>query len=361
MSDFFQLTLFGNPLQRWFLALLIVAAVLTGVTLWRRVLARRIAPLVVRTNTFLDDIALILADTTSAPIVLLLALYAGSLALSFEADLKQGTRAVAVVLFLIQLGIWGNALIRHGVERYTERNRETNAAAAGTARLLGVLGRLALYSLVLLLILDNIPGVEVTALVASLGIGGIAVALAAQNILGDLFASLSIAFDKPFVVGDFIAVGDDMGTVELIGLKTTRLRSLSGEQLSFPNSDLVSSRIRNFARMEERRVVFSFRVPYDTSHEQLGAIPELVRAIVEGIELTRFDRATLMRFDDLGLAFEVVYFVLTPNFNQYADIQQQIALTLIEALASRGVSFAHLSDVMSSEKQSRRDLGQEAG
>jgi small-conductance mechanosensitive channel len=338
-----DLVILGNSLQRWLFALLVAAAVLGAVTIWRRVVARRLEPLV-RTNTLLDDIVPVLAETTSGTISVLLAAYAGSLVLSLEPGVQQAARAVAVVLFLVQIGIWGSALIRRAVERYSERNRENNAAAAGTARLLGVVARIVLYSLVLLLILDNIPGVEVTALVASLGIGGIAVALAAQNILGDLFASLSIAFDKPFVVGDFIAVGEDQGTVELIGLKTTRLRSLSGEQLSFPNSDLVGSRIRNFARMEERRVLFTFRVPYDTSSEQLAQVAPLVQAIVEREELTRFDRAALLRFDDLGLVFEVVYFVLTPSFNQFAAIQQRILLALLDGLAERGMSVAQLAD-----------------
>lgn len=356
----FELIVLGNSVQRWLLALMVTATVLGAVTLWRRVVARRLAPLVIRTNTMLDDVIPLLADRTSGLIAVLLALYAGSLVLRLNGDLELGLRALAVTLLLIQLGLWGNALISRAVERYSEHNRETNAAAAGTARLLGVLGRLALYSIILLLILDNLPGVEVTALVASLGIGGIAVALAAQNILGDLFASLSIAFDKPFVVGDFIAVGDDQGTVEQIGLKTTRLRSLSGEQLSFPNSDLVGSRIRNFARMAERRVLFSFRVPYDTPAEQLAQIPSLVQAIVERERLTRFDRATLLRLDDLGLLFEVVYIVLTPEFNQYAEIQQRVLLALLDGLAERGLSVAHLADAITAARQSRGTIGREA-
>jgi small-conductance mechanosensitive channel len=190
------------------------------------------------------------------------------------------------------------------------------------------------------LILDNL-GVDVTALIAGLGVGGIAVALAAQNILGDLFASLSIVMDKPFVLGDFITVGESQGTVENIGLKTTRLRSLSGEQLVFPNSDLLTSRIRNFKRMQERRVVFTVAVTYDTAFAQLKEIPELIKAAITSQEQTRFDRAHFQKLGDAALIFEAVYFVTIPDFVRYMDIQEQINLRLLEEFASRGIEFAH--------------------
>lgn len=356
-NEILNYVILGNPLSRWLLALGIALAVLAGVAIWRWVVTRRLRPLAIKTNTFLDDIAIILAETTAAPIALLLALYAGSLVLSFDVELRINLRAAAVAVFLLQVGIWGNALIRRWVERYAERNRETNAAGAGTANLIGLLARLVLYSLVLLLILDNIPGVQVTALVASLGIGGVAVALATQNILGDLFASLSIALDKPFVVGDFISVGEEQGTVEQIGLKTTRVRSISGEQISFPNGNLVASRIRNFARQEERRTVFTFRVAYGTPPELLRAIPAMVRESVEPLADTRFDRAHLLRFDDVGLVYEVVYFVTTADFLRFADIQQSIMLSLIERLEAAGVGFAALSE----DAGVRRDRKPEAG
>jgi small-conductance mechanosensitive channel len=197
-----------------------------------------------------------------------------------------------------------------------------------------------LYVLVLLMVLDNL-GVDVTALVASLGIGGVAVALAVQNILTDLFACLSISIDKPFVLGDFIIVGDLLGTVEHIGLKTTRVRSLSGEQLIFSNNDLLGSRVRNFKRMYERRVVFTFGVVYQTRHEQLRRIPDMVRAIIEARENTRFDRAHFKAYGDSSLDFEVVYYVLVPDYNIYMDIQQAINLDLFERFEKEGIGFAY--------------------
>jgi small-conductance mechanosensitive channel len=343
-----------NSVRRWLLALLVAAAVLAGVLLWRRVVLRRLRPLVLRTNTFFDDAAVVLAQTTAPTIVVLLAAYAGSLFLRFPAEAQGLARAGAIILLLIQAGLWGRALIRRWVERYGELNGETNAAGVGTARLVGILAQLALYAVVLLLILDNMPGVEITPLVAGLGIGGVAVALAVQNILTDIFASLSIALDKPFVVGDFIIVGDEMGTVRQIGLKTTRLESLSGEQLIFSNGDLLQSRIRNFQRMGQRRSLFTFRVPYDTPPERLRAIPDLLRALIEPIEQTRFDRAHLLRFDDLGLVYEVVYFVLSPNFALYADIQQRINLALIDALAAQEVRFVSIAEPSQATRRTRR-------
>jgi small-conductance mechanosensitive channel len=293
------------------------------------------------TKPFFDGAIVAIARTTKGLILLLLSIYVGSLLLSLGPNVRLWMRSTGTILLLIQVGIWGNALLNHWIEYYSAQNGETNAAGVGTARLLTFLGRIVLYSVVLLLILDNIPGVQITALVASLGVGGIAVALAVQNILGDLFASLSIALDKPFVIGDFIIVGSEMGTVESVGLKTTRVRSLSGEQLVFSNADLLNSRIRNFKRMQERRIVFEVGVAYETEATQLRAIPAMLRAAVEEQELTRFDRAHLIRFDSSALTFEVVYFVLSPDFNVYADIQQAINLTLIDRFRAEGVVIAY--------------------
>lgn len=179
-----------------------------------------------------------------------------------------------------------------------------------------------------------------TALVAGLGVGGIAVALAAQNILGDLFASLTIVFDKPFLIGDFIIVGEHLGTVEHIGLKTTRLRSLTGEQLVFSNTDLLNSRIRNFKRMQERRIVFTIGVSYGTPYHAIAAIPGIIRNIVEDTAQVRFDRAHFKEYGTYSLNFEVVYWVLSPEFALYMDIQQQINLEIFRRFEEEGIQFA---------------------
>jgi small-conductance mechanosensitive channel len=216
---------------------------------------------------------------------------------------------------------------------------ESEGARAMTRAMLTFIGRLGLWSLVTLLILDNM-GLNVTALVASLGIGGVAVALAAQNILGDLFASLSIALDKPFVLNDFIIVDDLMGTVEHVGLKTTRIRSLSGEQIVLANNDLLKSRIRNYGRMSERRAIFSIGVTYDTPADALEALPGVIRAAIEAQPGVRFDRAHFKGFGVHSLDFEAVYYVLDPGFTTYMDVQQAINLRLVRELHARGIHFA---------------------
>jgi small-conductance mechanosensitive channel len=198
----------------------------------------------------------------------------------------------------------------------------------------------AIWAMVLMLTLDNL-GIDITALVAGLGIGGIAVALAVQNVLGDLFASLSITLDRPFVVGDFLIVGDFMGSVEYIGIKSTRLRSLGGEQIIISNSDLLSSRVRNYGRMLERRVVFVTSVTYETPIEKVEKIPVLIREIVEAQSNTRFDRCHFAKHAAASLDFETVYYVLTGDYNQYMDIQQAINLRLHRELMTLGIEFAY--------------------
>jgi small-conductance mechanosensitive channel len=194
--------------------------------------------------------------------------------------------------------------------------------------------------IVFLLILDNL-GVNITGLVAGLGIGGIAVALAVQNILGDLFASLSIVLDKPFMIGDYVVVDTLSGTVEHIGLKTTRIRSLSGEQLIFSNNDLLKSRIRNYKRMEERRIVFGFGVIYQTPVEKLIRIKKQVAEIIEKQEHARLDRVHFKEYGDSSLNFEVVYFVDDPAYALYMDIQENINLELFRRFTEEGIEFAY--------------------
>jgi small-conductance mechanosensitive channel len=189
-------------------------------------------------------------------------------------------------------------------------------------------------------VLSN-AGVDITSLIAGLGIGGIAVALALQNVLSDLFSSFAIHFDKPFLVGDFIIVGDQMGVVEKIGIKTTRIRALQGEELVFANKELTDAHIQNFKKMRERRVVFSIGVLYETPQKHLQEISWLLRSIIEKQEQVRFDRAHFARFDASALTFEVVYYVLSDEYTTYMDIQQQINFAILEAFSARHISMAY--------------------
>jgi len=272
--------------------------------------------------------------------MVILSFYIGSLPLSFPEAVDYWLGRIAFFTVLIQVGIWGNALITSLIQQYQADHLKDEAGNVTTLRAASFVIKLALFSVILLLALDN-AGIKIDTLIASLGVGSIAVALAVQNILADLFASLSIALDQPFVIGDFIIVDDYLGTVENIGLKTTRVRSLSGEQLIFANSDLLNSRIRNYKRMGERRVLFSLGVTYQTSYVLLKKIPEMIRKIIEAQDGTRFDRAHFKSFGDSALLFEVVYYVNSPDYNLYMNIQQTINLALVQQFEQDGIEFAY--------------------
>ena len=328
-----------NSLRSWLIAIAAAAGAFLVLGLVRSLLARQLKKISERTHNLWDDIIVRVVEVTKRWLLAIVAIWVGSNFLVLTGGVRDAVQTLAILAILAQIGIWGSAAIQSYVRMYADRNLEEDAASVMTVRAVGFLGSVALWAIVCLVFLENL-GIDVTALIAGLGIGGIAVALAAQNILGDLFASLSIVLDKPFVVGDFVVVGDMLGTVEKVGLKTTRVRSLSGEQLVFSNADLLGSRIRNFKRMYERRIVFSFGVEYGTPRETLEWIPTAVREVVEALPDTRFDRAHFKEYGDSSLNFEVVYFVLSPDFNVYMDRQQAINLELYRIFEEREVAFA---------------------
>ena len=303
-------------------------------------LVRRAARFFLRTKTRLDDYAADLLSGTRWFFLAAVGLYVATQAVEPGPRVAGAVASLAFLLLLVQAVLWFNRLVARYIREHNAARMEHDPSAVTTMQAVGFVSRLFVYTLALLLALDNV-GVDITALVASLGIGGIAVALALQNVLSDLFASLSIVLDKPFVVGDFLIVGDHLGTVEKVGLKTTRLRSLSGEQLVFSNTDLLGSRIRNYQRMQERRVLFGFGVTYQTAPDVLEALPALVRAIVERQEGVRFDRAHFKAFGASSLDFEVVYYVLSADYAVYMDVQQQINLALFREVQRAGADFAY--------------------
>lgn len=267
----------------------------------------------------------------------------------------------AVVVGVYQVSLWGLYVIRRWRESFVSRRVKQDPSASAALGLMFVSVQTIFIVIVVLIGLSNL-GVDIGALLAGLGVGGVAVALAAQNVLGDLLASLSIVLDKPFKVGDFILVGEDMGTVENIGIKTTRLRSLSGEELVFSNRDLLDSRVRNYKRMWQRRVVHTFSVRYGTPLEKVAAVPGWVKTIVEQTELSasadssgtlvtesrapvkvnkvKFDRCHLSLFGESSLNYELVFWVNDPDYNIYMDLQQGILLRILEKFAAEKVEFA---------------------
>ncbi|MDQ8192836.1 mechanosensitive ion channel [Coraliomargarita sp. SDUM461004] len=323
----------------WLLALAVTFVLFLTLRLMFSILKRRVGSLSQKTATIADDLVAAALDATKNFSLLVASAWGG---LQFV-DLGQAESYVDFALLIVitlQVAIWANRMVSAYITFYSDAKMQDNPSAVSAVQGMSFIVRLIIWSLALLLVIDNL-GYDVTALVAGLGIGGIAVALALQNILGDLFASLSIVLDKPFVIGDFIIVGDLMGGVEKIGLKTTRVRSLSGEQLIFSNTDLLNSRVRNYKRMQERRVPFSFGVLYQTTPEQLQAIPAKLREIIENIDHTRFDRAHFKGFGASSYDFEVVYYVLSADYVAYMDIQQKINLALCRWFAEVGIDFAY--------------------
>ncbi len=331
---------FGNTVQQWLVAAAVLVGVAAGLRLAQRFLAWRLGKLATRTATQVDDLIAEVLGRTKLLFSVAVALYFAGLTLDLPAEVQTLLLRIVVIGLVIQGGIWTSAAIRSWVARTRDRMLEEDAASATTMSALSFVGRLLVWLVVLLLILDNLE-VDITALVTGLGIGGIAVALAVQNILGDLFASLSIVLDKPFAIGDFLNVDGFLGRVEHIGLKTTRVRSLSGEQLIFSNADLLQSRIRNFGRMFERRVLFTFGVTYQTPRDKVARIPEMIREIIESREMTRFDRSHFKEYGDFSLVIETVYFVLSPDYNAYMDIQQAVNLEIGRRFEEEGIEFAY--------------------
>lgn len=338
--DFLTHEFLGTEVWRWFVAVGVAIVVYVVMLLLKGPVAKRLLVLAERTKTGVDNLLVSVVTKTLPLFVIIVALYAGTLALELPEKTAALFKNIALVALLIQAAVWAQKFITGLITQRLTKRKEEDPASASAYGVVGFFARLVLWSVVLLLALQNI-GVEVTALIAGLGVGGIAVALAAQNILGDVFNSVAILLDKPFEVGDFIIVGEFLGSVERIGIKTTRVRSLSGEEVVFSNAELVGSRIKNYGRMQERRILFTVGVTYQTPLEKLKAIPDMVREIIEPIEQVRFDRAHFKEYADFALVFEVVYYVLSQDYNTYMDIQQRINLDLYERFGKEGIEFAY--------------------
>jgi len=339
----------GNSLIMWGTAFVAAVAIYAVLSVLRRTVGSRLKNMADNTATDLDDfIADIVRVRTKKILFLALAVYGASLFLVLPPDFKRVLLGAVFVFLFLQVGLWGNGIINFLITRRAAKDGEDGLNLEAYSVITWI-AKAGLWTIVVLLALNNL-GIEITALIAGLGISGIAVALAVQNILGDLFASLSIVMDRPFIIGDFIIVGDQMGTVEHVGLKTTRVRSLSGEQIVFSNTDLLGSRIRNFRRMNERRILFTLGVTYQTPADKLERIPGMIREIIEAQEQVRFDRAHFASYGDFSLNFEMVYWVLDRDYALYMEIQQEINLALFRKFEQEGIEFAYPSQTIFLEK-----------
>jgi small-conductance mechanosensitive channel len=334
-----QIPLFGNPLSSYLLAALVYLVLILALRILERVVIRKLKSLTSsdahkRTAFFID-----LIEKTAVPTLYFGAFYIAVAQLILPGALNNFMRGVWLVVLAFQGTRLAVTLVVYFIEEFLMKKHKQPEKAKAFKSILNIL-KISIWGVSAVFVLDNL-GFNVAAVVAGLGIGGVAVALAAQTILGDLFNHFVIFFDRPFEEGDFIICDDYMGEIENIGIKSTRIRSLNGEQIVISNSNLTNSRIRNYKRMAQRRVVFSFGIIYETPLEILKTIPEKVRKIVESNPKTRFDRAHFFKFGDFSLDFEVVYFVLTADYNTYMDIQQNINLAIMETFQKDKVEFAY--------------------
>lgn len=329
----------GNHIIVWFLAFLIFGAIVSFASRFQSWLVTLFSR---RSEGRLDLMIQALQSLTGSTkqfFIVIIAIYFASLILVLPASAAALVRAAVIIGSLAQIGIWAGILVGLWIENGLLDRNNPDPARTSAAQVIRIIGLTVIWSAVLLLTLSNF-GVDITALIAGLGVGGIAIAFALQSVLKDLFASLSILLDKPFVVGDLITFDEYIGTVEMIGLRMTRLRALSGEQLNVSNDALLSTRLRNFKRMSERRILFSIHAQYGPSPDILALFPGYIEETITAIEGARFDRAHLAEFNELGVRFEIVYFVLSREYIDYMNIQQEILLSAAKWFEEHNVRFA---------------------
>ena len=349
MQDVLNTEIYSNRAQDWLVAILVVVCVAIFLNAITRFSIRRIERLADEPGLNLFDLSEVLLKRTNLVFILIVSIYISTFILRLGETETYILNIVALSALFLQAGLWLDAAIVFYADQFLCKECDMDPGVLATIKAIGLLGRLTLWTITLLLILSN-AGVNVSALITGLGVIGVAVALSVQTVLRDLLASFSILLDKPFLRGHYIVVGDYQGTVERIGLKTTHIRSLSGEQIIFANNDLVESRVRNYKRMETRRVEFSFMVTYQTPLDKLKAIPPMVQEIIEAQDPVRFDRAHFKEYHDFGLVFEVVYHVLTADYVVYMDIQQAVNLALYKKFQEEGIEFAYIEGQLATSK-----------
>jgi len=325
-------TFLGNPIEKLFWALLVFLSIFVGIKIFKKFILKKFENFAAKTETKLDNHVIKILEEISEFFYIFLAFFITFKTLNLNQEFEKILDAICIFLAIFEIGKVVNSVINFVFENTNKKNATTFAG-------IKLILRIGIWSLGFLLILSNL-GFDISALVASMGIGGIAVALAAQNILGDLFASFTIYFDKPFKVGDYIVIGNDKGIVKKIGLKTTRIETLLGNELVVSNKELTEIRVQNFKRMRRRRGDFSFGVTYDTPIKKLKKIPEIVKNIINNEEHAELLRAHFSVFGDSSLNFDIAFYVDTQDYDVFMDIQQNINLKILEAFEKEKIEMA---------------------
>ncbi len=346
VMQFFKQVYFGNSVQKYLFSVGIFLAGVVVLIIIEKLIFRKLRKAAEASETKTDDALLTTSEKTVVPLLYLGAFYIAVKQLQLAENVAKLVWSFAVIILTIQITRLIVAVAVNFLEQAWQKSGEAKLKVSkGIITLL----RVGVWGLAVVFMLDNL-GYNISAVVAGLGISGIAVALAAQTILGDLFNYFVILFDKPFQRGDFIIVGDMLGVVDHIGIKTTRIVSLWGEELVFSNSDLTSSRIKNYKKMERRRVLFKLGVIYQTSSEQLKKIPPAIKGIIEKVEDTVFDRVHFQGYGDFSLNIEIVYYVIGNDYTKYMDIQQKINLAIKDAFEKEGIEFAYPTQLIYTSK-----------
>lgn len=338
MPDFLYSEFYDNTVLSYLVFLLTVIVSWIAIKIIGKIIFKRLIAMAKKTKTTADDIIAKDMRKYLLPAAYFAAFYLSTNILTLSTDMKDILSILFAAFTIIMGAVFLSSIAVFIFRRYWD-SRKPSGDNALPSRLISGLIKIIVWTIAILLFLDNID-VEITSLVAGLGIGGIAIAFAAQTILTDIFCYFTILFDRPFEIGDFIIAGAEMGTVEHIGVKTTRMRALSGEQLIFSNKDLTNSRIQNYKRMENRRVLFTLGVTYDTPYEKLKIIPGLIKQIIERIEDTSFGRAHFTSYGDFNLNFETAYYILSSDYDKFMDIHQKVNLEIKKVFDEHGIDFA---------------------
>jgi small-conductance mechanosensitive channel len=335
-----------NSVDKWIVAALTATGLFVVLLLAKRLIVARFGKIAERTTNRFDDMIVATLAKTRTWVLIAFSLIIGLDQLTLSARIESHLAPTAKLILLWQIALWGSAAITFWIKHHLDsRAAAGERASVAMVTAMGVGANVLLWVLVIITAFHSVLSIDVTPWIAGLGVSGIAVALAVQNILGDLLAALSIVFDKPFDVGDTIGVDNITGVVEHIGLKTTRIRAQSGEQIIIGNGDLVKSRMRNFRRQYQRRVVFPIDLAFDTPPDALAALTSEFEKIVSAQTPVKFDRCHVSLIAESGLRIETVYYVLDPEYRKYMDVQQAINLGILNLLRERGLALATTSSV----------------
>jgi len=349
LTNILNKVIFGNRLVDYLFAVLVFLVTLLSVKLFIRSFIKHLKKLAAKTTMKFDDFLIDICERIVLPALYISCFYLGIRTLRLSTRIENITNAIQMIIITFFLTRIVILFIGYGINSYfTKKQKDPTLIRSLEGMMIAV--KFLIWILAAVILLDNL-GYKVSTIIASLGIGGVAVAIAAQSLLKDFFSYFSIVFDHPFKLGDFIVVGDYMGTVEHIGIKTTRIRSISGEQVIFSNTDLTDSRVRNYQLMEKRRVLFRIGVTYQTKLSKLKEIPKIIENIIKSVPDTIFDRVHFFSYGDFSLNFEIVYYVIGAAYNKYMDIQQQINFAIKEEFEKNGIEFAYPTQTIYLNKQ----------